>query len=180
MKLYDSLSKNLKNLDKKEITLYCCGPTVYNFIHIGNARPSMLMDVFVRFLRSIGYQVNYLQNVTDVDDKIITRAKQENTTEKDLSERYTKAYLQDLTSLNINHPDTLIPISLKMDGMIKFIQQLVDNNSAYIVDGDVYFDIDKYKQQYSKLSGFKLEELISGGRVEIDSKKKNPLDFVLW
>ncbi|WP_434341776.1 cysteine--tRNA ligase [Mycoplasma putrefaciens] len=180
MKLYDSLSKNLKNLDKKEITLYCCGPTVYNFIHIGNARPSMLMDVFVRFLRSIGYQVNYLQNVTDVDDKIITRAKQENTTEKDLSERYTKAYLQDLTSLNINHPDTLIPISLKMDGMIKFIQQLVDNNSAYIVDGDVYFDIDKYKQQYSKLSGFKLEELISGERVEIDSKKKNPLDFVLW
>ncbi|AJM71605.1 cysteine--tRNA ligase [Mycoplasma yeatsii] len=180
MKIYDSLSKQLKNLDKKEITLYCCGPTVYNFIHIGNARPSILMDVFVRFLRSLNYKVNFLQNVTDVDDKIIAKALEEKTTEKELSERYTKAYLDDLTSLNVNHPDTLIPISLKMNGMIDFIKQLVDNDSAYVVDGDVYFDISKYEQQYSKLSGFKLNELIAGERVEIDSKKKNPLDFTLW
>ncbi|MBY7704397.1 class I tRNA ligase family protein [Vibrio harveyi] len=179
MKIYDSLSKQVKELDKKEITLYCCGPTVYNFIHIGNARPSILMDIFVRFLKSLNYKVNFLQNVTDVDDKIIAKALEESTTEKELSERYTKAYLDDLTSLNVNHPDTLIPISLKMNGMIDFIKQLVDNSSAYVVDGDVYFDISKYEQQYSKLSGFKLNELIAGERVEIDSKKKNPLDFTL-
>ncbi|WFQ92175.1 Cysteine--tRNA ligase [Mycoplasma feriruminatoris] len=180
MQLYDSLSKTKKTLNKKSINLYCCGPTVYNYIHIGNARPVLLVDVLIRYLKSRNIKVNYLQNITDIDDKIILKALDNKLNELEVSQKYTKAYLEDLKSLNINKPDEIILISTKMNEMIKFIKDLVDINAAYVLDGDVYFNIKKYENEYCKLSGYKLDELISGKRVEIDSKKHYSLDFSLW
>ncbi|QVK09250.1 cysteine--tRNA ligase [Mycoplasma mycoides] len=180
MQLYDSLSKTKKNLNKKTINLYCCGPTVYNYIHIGNARPVLLVDVLIRYLKSRNIKVNYLQNITDIDDKIILKALDNNLNELEISQKYTNAYLEDLKSLNINQPDKIILISQKMNEMIDFIKNLVDINAAYVLDGDVYFDIKKYENEYCKLSGYKLDELIGGKRVEIDSKKHYSLDFSLW
>ncbi|WFQ91348.1 cysteine--tRNA ligase [Mycoplasma feriruminatoris] len=180
MQLYDSLSKTKKTLNKKSINLYCCGPTVYNYIHIGNARPVLLVDVLIRYLKSRNIKVNYLQNITDIDDKIILKALDNKLNELEVSQKYTKAYLEDLKSLNINKPDEIILISTKMNEMIKFIKDLVDINVAYVLDGDVYFNIKKYENEYCKLSGYKLDELISGKRVEIDSKKHYSLDFSLW
>ncbi|WP_434323851.1 cysteine--tRNA ligase [Mycoplasma capricolum subsp. capricolum] len=180
MQLYDSLSKTKKNLNKKTINLYCCGPTVYNYIHIGNARPIILVDVLTRYLKSRNIKINYLQNITDIDDKIILKALDNNLTELEISQKYTKAYLEDLESLNINQPDKIILISEKMNEMIGFIKDLVDIKAAYELDGDVYFDIKKYQNEYCKLSGYKLDELISGKRIEIDSKKNYSLDFSLW
>ncbi|WP_347938293.1 cysteine--tRNA ligase [Mycoplasma feriruminatoris] len=180
MQLYDSLSKTKKTLNKKSINLYCCGPTVYNYIHIGNARPVLLVDVLIRYLKSRNIKVNYLQNITDIDDKIILKALDNKLNELEVSQKYTKAYLEDLKSLNINKPNEIILISTKMNEMIKFIKDLVDINAAYVLDGDVYFNIKKYENEYCKLSGYKLDELISGKRVEIDSKKHYSLDFSLW
>ncbi|PPE05864.1 cysteine--tRNA ligase [Williamsoniiplasma lucivorax] len=180
MKIYNSLTRTNTQLDKKELMIYSCGPTVYNYIHIGNARPNILMDVFVRFLKHKNIKVNYLQNVTDIDDKIIHKAIEENKTEKEVAEFFTKAYLADLQALNIIMPDKIEPISQHIKQMISFIDDLVQQGFAYNVDGDVYFAIDQWEAQYGQLSGRKPEELISGERVEIDPKKKNPLDFSLW
>ncbi|ATZ16860.1 cysteinyl-tRNA synthetase [Williamsoniiplasma luminosum] len=180
MKIYNSLTRNKSLLQQKAVTIYSCGPTVYNYIHIGNARPAILMDVLVRFLKSKNITVDYLQNITDIDDKIIAKAIEENKTEKEISKFYTKAYLDDLKSLNIFMPNKLEPISKHIDKMIIFINDLIEQGYAYNVDGDVYFAINKWKPEYGELSGRKPEELISGERVEIDLKKKNPLDFSLW
>ncbi|WP_027063527.1 cysteine--tRNA ligase [Mesoplasma seiffertii] len=180
MKIYDSLTSEKNLLPTSKINIYSCGPTVYNYIHIGNARPAILVDVLTRYLKSRNVEVNYLQNITDVDDKIIKKAIEENLTEKEVSEFFTKAYIDDLKSMNVAMPTKLIPISEKLSNMLAFIEKLVENDDAYVVDGDVYFNIKKWTQTYGKLSGRKIEELISGERVEIDSKKRDPLDFVLW
>ncbi|AUF83888.1 cysteine--tRNA ligase [Mesoplasma syrphidae] len=180
MKIYDSLTGEKNILSSKKVNIYCCGPTVYNYIHIGNARPVILVDILIRYLKSRGVEVNYLQNITDVDDKIIKKAIEQNLTENEISSLYTEAYIKDLKSLNIIMPTKLIPISQKLPEMLDFIEKLVETGDAYVVDGDVYFDIKKWFKIYGELSGRKVDELIAGERIEIDLKKHDPLDFVIW
>lgn len=179
MKLYNSLTSSISQLNKTEINVYSCGPTVYNYIHIGNARPAILMDTLVRYLNHRQIKVNYLQNITDIDDKIIHKAIEMNVSEIEVAQKYTQAFLNDLKKLNVLPPTKMAPISEEMDRIINLIVDLVKTNDAYVVDGDVYFDIQKWVAKYGQLSGRKLDELISTDRV-CDLKKRNPLDFSLW
>ncbi|ATQ35250.1 cysteinyl-tRNA synthetase [Mesoplasma entomophilum] len=180
MKLFDTLTQEHKKINKKSINIYSCGPTIYDYIHIGNARPIILMDTLIRFLESNDVKVNFLQNITDIDDKIIEKALVENKTEKEITDKYLAAFLENLNKLNIRMPDKLIPISEKINEMNFFISELVKAEAAYDVEGDVYFDIQKFAKEYGKLSNKKIDDLISGNRVEIDNKKMNPLDFNVW
>ncbi|ATG97670.1 cysteine--tRNA ligase [Mesoplasma lactucae] len=182
MKLYNSLTGKIDDLKTKkdnEVDIYTCGPTVYNYIHLGNARPSITMDFVVRFLEHKNFKVNYLQNITDVDDKIINKAISENKKELELSSFYTDAYIKDLEDLNVQLPTKIIKVSDVIPEMIQFIQKMIDNGSAYVVDGDVFFSVDKFPKEYGQLSG-RTQDEITVGRIEENSKKKNPNDFVLW
>ena len=184
MILYNTLTKKkeefiLNNKNNNKVKIYACGPTVYNFIHIGNARPICVFDVLRKYLIYKGYDVVFVQNFTDIDDKIIKRANQENTSCKEISEKYIKEYKKDALGLNIM-PATIHPKATEtIDEIISIIKILLKKEFAYISDGDVYFDITKFKN-YGKLSGQSLEELESGARVEISDKKRNALDFALW
>lgn len=184
MILYNTLTKkkekfDLINKNNNKIKIYACGPTVYNFIHIGNARPICVFDVLRRYLIYKNYDVIFVQNFTDIDDKIIKRANQENTSCKEISEKYIQEYKKDAAGLNIM-PATVHPKATEtIDEIISIIKILVQKKYAYISDGDVYFDITKFKN-YGKLSGQSIEELESGARVEIGEKKRNALDFALW
>ncbi|ATZ21296.1 cysteine--tRNA ligase [Mesoplasma tabanidae] len=180
MKLFDTLTQTQKEINKKVINIYSCGPTIYDYIHIGNARPIILMDTLIRFLESSGVKVNFLQNITDIDDKIIEKALSENKTEKEITDKYLSAFLDNLNKLNIRRPNKLIPISERILEMDRFISKLVNLDAAYNVNGDVYFDIQKFTDEYGKLSNKKIQDLISGNRVEVDIKKNNPLDFSIW
>ncbi|AXK50707.1 cysteine--tRNA ligase [Spiroplasma alleghenense] len=179
MKIFNSLFDNYSIFDNKKAKVYCCGPTVYDNIHIGNARPIITTDVLVRFLEFLEVEVDYLQNITDIDDKIISKAKAENKKESEITDRYIDDYLRDLKNLNIRKPNKIIPISEKMNSIIDYIEEMVDKGIAYESNGDVYFDVQGIKK-YGELSNRKIEELISGARVEINQNKKNPLDFTLW
>ncbi|WP_338972355.1 cysteine--tRNA ligase [Spiroplasma endosymbiont of Panorpa germanica] len=179
MKIFNSLFDNYSIFDNKKAKVYCCGPTVYDNIHIGNARPIITTDVLVRFLEFINIEVDYLQNITDIDDKIVKKAKEANKKETQITDKFIKDYLEDLYSLNIRMPNKIIPISEKINSIIDFIEYLVSLGHAYESNGDVYFDINSIKK-YGELSNRKIEELISGSRVEVNPNKKNPLDFVLW
>ncbi|MBO6126943.1 MAG: cysteine--tRNA ligase [Clostridia bacterium] len=184
MILYNTLTKkkekfDLINKNNNKIKIYACGPTVYNFIHIGNARPICVFDVLRRYLIYKNYDVIFVQNFTDIDDKIIKRANQENTSCKEISEKYIQEYKKDAAGLNIM-PATVHPKATEtIDEIISIIKILVQKKYAYVSDGDVYFDITKFKN-YGKLSGQSIEELESGARVEIGEKKRNALDFALW
>ena len=184
MILYNNLTKkkekfDLINKNNNKIKIYACGPTVYNFIHVGNARPICVFDVLRRYLIYKNYDVIFVQNFTDIDDKIIKRANQENTSCKEISEKYIQEYKKDAAGLNIM-PATVHPKATEtIDEIISIIKILVQKKYAYISDGDVYFDITKFKN-YGKLSGQSIEELESGARVEIGEKKRNALDFALW
>ncbi|WP_338969867.1 cysteine--tRNA ligase [Spiroplasma endosymbiont of Labia minor] len=180
MKFYSSFSQREVELDDDFIKIYLCGPTVYSDIHIGNARPILLVDFFVRCLEFLDFQIDYMQNITDIDDKIINKARAENVNEEVIAKKYTDAYLDILKKLNIRKPNSLRPISQKIEKIIKFIDLLIEKEMAYEVNGNVYFSIDKYKDEYGKLSNKKLDELNIGKRIAIDKNKHNPLDFVIW
>ncbi|ATZ17696.1 cysteine--tRNA ligase [Mesoplasma melaleucae] len=180
MKLFDTLTQEQKLLDKKNINIYSCGPTVYDFIHVGNARPIILMDTLIRFLEANNVKVNFLQNITDIDDKIIERAIAENITEEEIADKYTKAFKDNLKKLNIRMPDKLIPISDKIKQMETFILELLNTSDAYESNRNIYFNIKENADQYGKLSKAKIEDLISGARVQADENKQDPLDFALW
>ncbi|AHI52372.1 cysteine--tRNA ligase [Spiroplasma culicicola] len=180
MKIYDSLSTEYKEIDVPKVCIYNCGPTVYNYIHIGNARPLILSDLVIRFLEYRNIKYKYLLNITDIDDKIIDRAEIEKIEEEELTKFYTKAFLDDLDGLNINRPTAIIPISERINEIIDFIDALINDEFAYEVDGNVYFDVNKMENKYGNLSKQKLEELEVGNRVEEDLNKRNPFDFVLW
>ncbi len=182
MKIYNTLSSSLeefKPLHSNQVNMYVCGPTVYNNIHIGNARPLIFFDTVRRYFEYKGFTVKFVQNFTDIDDKLIDKAKQENTTVKAIAEKYTKAFFDDTQALNIK--DGII--RPKATEHIKQMQSLVENllakNKAYVVDGDVYFDIKSFAD-YGKLSHRNIDDLLAGARVDVNEKKKNPLDFVLW
>ncbi|MDD3126385.1 MAG: cysteine--tRNA ligase [Candidatus Izemoplasmatales bacterium] len=182
MKIFNSYTNSLETFvphHEGQISMYVCGPTVYNYIHIGNARPVVFFDVVRRFFEAKGYNVNFVSNFTDVDDKIIQKAKNEGVSELDVSNRFIKAFLNDVENLG-SKTDYIKPrVTEYMPQIIAYIKEMVDKGFAYIVDGDVFFSVDKIAE-YGHLSNRKLEDLLAGSRIEVNDKKHNPLDFVLW
>jgi len=182
MQIYNTLTRKkepFKTIEENKVKMYICGPTVYDFFHIGNARSFVMADTIRKSLEFKGYDVKFVMNLTDIDDKIINRANKEGTSAKDVAEKYSKAFFEDTKKLKIK-PATVHPKATEhIQEIIEFIKDLIDKGYAYNIDGDVYFDISKYKD-YGKLSGKKIEELEAGARVEVNEKKKNPLDFALW
>ncbi|MBS6525122.1 MAG: cysteine--tRNA ligase [Peptoniphilaceae bacterium] len=183
MKLFNSMTRQkeeFKSLEDKKVRMYNCGPTVYNFIHVGNARPLVVFDTLRRYFIYKGYDVDFVVNFTDIDDKLINRAKDENTTVFDVADRYIGEFMQDANGLNLYTYKTINPRATEfIEPMLEFVGGLVEKGAAYPADGDVYFDITKAKD-YGKLSGKNIDELQSGARIEVNSAKKNPGDFVLW
>ena len=182
MKLYNSYTlkeEDFKPLNGNNVSMYVCGPTVYNHAHIGNARPIVIFDTLRRTLEAEGYNVKFVSNFTDVDDKIINAAIQEGISEKELAERYIKAYNDLRSSLNIIPVDVTPRVTETMNEVIDFIDKLVKNGSAYEVNGDVYFSVES-DTKYGELSHQKLEDLNAGARVEENDQKRNPQDFALW
>ncbi|MDD2647837.1 MAG: cysteine--tRNA ligase [Eubacteriales bacterium] len=182
MKVFNSLTRTKEELvpiTEGEIKIYACGPTVYNYFHIGNARPFIVFDVLRRYLEFRGYKVTFVQNFTDVDDKMIKRANEEGITIGELAERFIKAYFEDAKKLGIR-PATVHPRATEhIPQIIALIQRLIDKGLAYEAGGDVYYDTKKFPG-YGKLNGQDMDELKSGARVEVDDVKKNPMDFALW
>lgn len=182
MKIYNTLTKQKEEfipLDPNEVKMYVCGPTVYNYIHIGNARPYIIFDTVRRYFEYKGYKVNYVQNFTDVDDKIIKKANEENKTTTEIVEKYIAETLKDADGLNIKRAVVHPRVTQEMPAIINMIQTLMDKGFAYEVNGTVYFDIQAYRS-YGKLSNKNQEDLEAGARIEINEDKKHPMDFVLW
>jgi len=159
--------------------MYVCGPTVYNFFHIGNARPFVVFDTLRRYFKFRGYEVKFVQNFTDVDDKIINRAKEEGITAPEVSEKYIKEYFNDAEALNVLKADVHPKVSEHIPEIIEFVQTLIDKGYAYEADGDVYYSTRKFPE-YGKLSGQNIDDLESGARIAIGEVKEDPLDFALW
>ena len=182
MRLYNSYTLKTEEfvpIRENEVSMYVCGPTVYNHAHIGNARPIVVFDTLRRTFEALGYKVKFVSNFTDVDDKIINKALEEGVSEKEIAERYIKAYNDVRDSLNIIPIDVTPRVTETMDEIIEFIDKLVKSGNAYVVDGDVYFSVES-DPKYGELSHQKLEDLNAGARVETNDLKKNPQDFALW
>ena len=185
MKIYNTLTKRKEDfvpLEEGKVKMYVCGPTVYNFIHIGNARPMIVFDTVRRYMEYKGYDVNYVSNFTDVDDKIIAKAIEEGVPAEEISERFIKECKKDMADMNVK-PATTHPLATQeIDGMIHMIQTLIDKGFAYAVNGTVYFRVKNFSE-YGKLSHKNLDDLQSGFRsiqVSGEDQKEDPLDFVLW
>ena len=183
MKIYNTLTRkkeDFKPIQAGKALIYVCGPTVYNYIHIGNSRPMIVYDTLRRYLIYIGYDVKFVSNFTDIDDKIINRAKEENVPFTDITKKYIDAYLEDSYGLNLFESHTIHPKATEcINEMIEFVKVLEEKGIAYNVDGNVYFDITKAKD-YGKLSKKNIDDLRAGARIDISDEKKNPLDFALW
>jgi cysteinyl-tRNA synthetase len=183
LKIYNSLTKQkeeFKSLRPNKVGLYVCGVTVYDHCHIGHARTYLAFDVIVRYLKSIGYEVSYVRNITDIDDKIIKRAHENNESPDALVKRYTELMHEEFKKLNILPPDVEPRATQTIPEIIEMIKVLIDKGYAYAADnGDVYYSVSQFKQ-YGKLSGQHLDQLQVGARVDINEAKNEPLDFVLW
>ena len=182
MHIYNTLTRKKEELvpiEPNHIRIYACGPTVYNYIHIGNARPICAFDVLRRYLKYRGYQVTYVQNFTDVDDKIIRRANEEGVPASELSERYIREYKTDAHGLNVMDADIHPKVTENMDLIIDMVKKLVESGHAYESNGDVYFRTTSFAD-YGKLSGQPMEELQAGARIDVNDQKENPLDFAVW
>lgn len=178
MKIYNSLTNSLENfnsIEKNKVGIYVCGPTVYNYIHIGNSRPIIVFDVLARYLKSIGYEVKFVQNFTDIDDKIIKKSIEENISFKDITEKYISAFLEDISKLNVIEGIIRPRVSENIPEIIEMIKNLIDNSYAYELNGDVLFDVHKYKN-YGQLSN----RTLSDTENEENINKRNVEDFVLW
>lgn len=184
IKIYNTLTRKLeefKPVKEGEVSMYVCGPTVYNYIHIGNARPAIFFDTVRRYFEFRGYKVTYVSNFTDVDDKIIKRANEEGISCEEVAAKYIKAYFEDTAKVNLKEEGMIRPKATEhIGGMIKLIKSLIEKGHAYESQGDVYFDVESYKDEYLGLSHQNLEDLRSGARIEISEIKKSPLDFALW
>ena len=182
MKIFNTMTRRKEEfvpIDKNEVKIYACGPTVYNYIHIGNARPLCVFDVLRRYLEYRGYNVRFVQNFTDVDDKIIKRANEEGLSFEEVSKKYIKEFWTDAHGLNFKDATVHPKATENIDEIINIIKTLEDKGYAYAVDGDVYYRTLKFKD-YGKLSHQPIEDLQSGARIAIGEKKENPLDFALW
>ena len=182
IKFYNSLSNLQEDFitqEDKKVSMYVCGPTVYNYPHIGNMRPVVVFDTLRRFLTYVGYDVTYVSNYTDVDDKIIKAAKAEGKSEKELTDFYIKEFEKTIKGIGSQVPNITPRVTEYMDKIIAYIDNLVKISAAYEVDGDVYFRVEKIKD-YGALSGINVDDLRVGARVEENSQKESPLDFALW
>lgn len=182
MKIFNTMTRRKEEfvpLDKNEVKIYACGPTVYNYIHIGNARPLCVFDVLRRYLEYRGYNVRFVQNFTDVDDKIIKKANEEGLSFEEVSKKYIKEFWTDAHGLNFKDATVHPKATENIDEIINIIKTLEEKGYAYAVDGDVYYRTLKFKD-YGKLSHQPIEDLQSGARIAIGEKKENPLDFALW
>jgi len=182
LKIYNTLTRKKEEfipIKKGEVGMYVCGPTVYNFIHIGNARPFIIFEVVRRYLKFKGYKVKYIQNSTDIDDKMINNARKLNVTVSELAEKFIKEYFIDADSLNIGRADIHPRATEHIKEIIELVKGLEEKGCAYVIDGDVFFDVSKFNG-YGKLSGQDIEELKSGARVEVDERKREAIDFALW
>ncbi len=180
--LYNTMTskkEEFKPINEGKVGMYVCGVTVYDYTHIGHGRSSVAFDVIRRFFEYKGYDVTFVKNFTDVDDKIINRANENHELWSDLSERFIKEHDKDMDSLYIKRP-SYTPMATKyIDKMINYCERLIEKGNAYAVDGDVYFRVNSFKE-YGKLSGRNLEDMMAGARVDVNDKKENPLDFALW
>ncbi len=183
LKVYNTLTKAKEEfvpVEEGKASIYCCGVTPYNHPHIGNARPFVTWDVIRRYLARKGYEVRYVQNFTDVDDKIINAAKTEKVEWSDISGRYIKSYFESMDALNVRHADLYPRVSETIPDIIRMIETLVEKGYAYpLENGDVFYSVEKF-EGYGKLSGRKLEDMQAGARVEVDGRKHHPMDFALW
>jgi cysteinyl-tRNA synthetase len=182
IKVYNTMTRQKEDfipITDGEVKMYVCGPTVYNYFHIGNARTFIVFDTIRKYFEYRGYKVKYIQNFTDIDDKMIKKANEEGTTVKAVSERYIKEYYKDADALNIERATKNPRATEYMDEIISFVADLVDKGYAYPVDGDVYFHTKAFKE-YGKLSHQSLEDLEAGARIEVDDRKKDPMDFAVW
>ena len=184
IKIHNTLTKQLevfKPIEEGKVKMYVCGPTVYNYIHIGNARPAIFFDTVRRYFEYRGYKVTYVQNFTDVDDKMIEKARAEDVTVKEIADKYIGAYLEDTKKVNLKEEGMIRPKATDhIKEMIKSIKILESQGYAYESSGDVYFDVEKYKEDYGQLSGQKIEDLKAGARVKITDIKRSSVDFALW
>ncbi len=182
MRLYNTLTRQKEEfvpLEEGKVKMYVCGPTVYNYIHIGNARPFIMFETLRRYLEYKGYDVTYVQNFTDVDDKIIKRSHEENISPEEVATKYINEYFVDADGLGIKRADIHPKVTDNIDEIIEFVKDLQDKGYAYEVNGDVYFDTKKF-EEYGKLSKQNQEDLEAGARIEVNDKKRHPMDFVLW
>lgn len=183
MKLYNTLTRSKEDfvpIKEGKVGIYNCGPTVYNFIHVGNARPLVVFDTLRRYFEYKGMKVKFVVNFTDIDDKMINKANDEGVKVSDIAERYIKEFKKDANGLHLYDYETINPRATEhINEIISFVKTLIDKGAAYVSNGDVYFDI-SYAKDYGKLSKKNIEDLISGHRVDINDNKKNPSDFALW
>jgi cysteinyl-tRNA synthetase len=182
LKIYNTLTRQKETfipLEENKIKMYVCGPTVYNFFHIGNARPFMIFDAFRNYMEYRGYEVTYVQNFTDVDDKIIKRANEEGISPIEVAEKYIAEYFKDADALGIKRATVHPRVTENIENIITFIEDLISKGFAYELNGDVYFNSQAYKE-YGKLSKQNLEELNLGARIDVNDEKKHPIDFALW
>lgn len=182
MRIFNTMSRSKEEfvpVDEKEVKIYACGPTVYNYIHIGNARPLCVFDVLRRYLEYRGYNVKFVQNFTDIDDKIINRANEERSTFEEISKKYIEEFWTDAHGLNFKDATVHPKATENIDEIIDIIKSLEEKGYAYAVNGDVYFRTLKFKE-YGKLSHQPIEDLVSGARIAVGDIKENPLDFALW
>ncbi len=182
MRIYNTLSRRKEEfvpIEEGKAKIYICGPTVYNFIHIGNARPMVVFDCLRRYMEYRGYDVTYVQNFTDVDDKIINKAREEGVTAPEISEKYIEEYFDDADALGVKRATVHPKVSQHIQEIIDFVQGLIDKGYAYEADGDVYFKTREFSD-YGKLSGQNIDDLESGARIAVGEVKLDPLDFALW
>lgn len=182
MRIYNTLTQKKEEfvpLEEGKVRMYVCGPTVYNFVHIGNARPAIIFDSFRRYLEYLGYQVNFVTNFTDVDDKIIKKANDEGVSATEISERYIKEFRTDMDALNVKEATVHPKATQEIDGMIEMIGDLIKKGHAYAKNGTVYFKTRSFAD-YGKLSKKKIDDLEAGARIAVSEEKEDPMDFVLW
>ena len=182
MKIYNTMTmkkEEFHEIEKGKVKMYSCGPTVYNYFHIGNARPFIVFDTLRNYLEYIGYEVTFVQNFTDVDDKIIKKANEEGISAIELADKYIDEYYKDAAALGIRKATVHPRVTQNIKEIIDFIQDLIDKGFAYVLGGDVYFEVKKF-DEYGKLSHKNIDDLISGARIDINEQKKSPLDFALW
>ena len=182
LQVYNTLTKSKEKFEplrEGQVRMYVCGPTTYNYIHLGNARPIVVFDTVRRYLQYLGYQVTYVQNFTDVDDKIINKAQEEKSEPLALAAKYIDEYFKDADKLNVKRADVHPKVSEHINEIINFVKELIEKGKAYEIDGDVYFSVRKF-DDYGKLSGRSVDDLLAGARIEVDARKKDPLDFALW
>jgi len=182
LSVYNTITKKKEKfepINPPDVKMYLCGPTVYDYFHIGNARSFIMADIVRRYLEYKGYNVTFAMNITDIDDKIIKKANAENENIEHISKMYIDAFFEDLKKLKIKEADVYPKATEHMDDILRMIETLEEKDYAYNINGNVFYDISKFKG-YGRLSGKKIDELETGARVEVNQEKKNPLDFSLW